>query len=118
MLVNINENSFEVKLAITPNAIREGMMNKRFDDSFEGILFLMPNVQEQCFWMKNCIIPLDIIFIQNETISEIHSNCPPCKDEECQSYCGYGSKVLEIAGGRCEELGIKKGDSVNFKLFY
>jgi len=118
MLVNINGNPFEVKLAVTPYAIREGMMGKRFDENFQGMLFLMPNVGNHCFWMKNCLIPLDILYIEEDRISKIHSNCEPCRDEDCTSYCGYGSKVLELAGKTCEELGIKEGDTVEFKLFY
>jgi uncharacterized membrane protein (UPF0127 family) len=82
------------------------------------MFFLLPHKGEQSFWMMNCIIPLDIIMIDGSTITEVHSNCEPCDDEyECKSYKGYGNRVLEIAGGTAEKLGIKKGDQVSFSLF-
>jgi uncharacterized membrane protein (UPF0127 family) len=70
--------------------------------------------KKQCFWMKNCIIPLDIIMIKNNVIVNIHSDCPPCTDEDCPSYCGMGNIVLELKGGSCERLNIQPGDTVEY----
>lgn len=93
-------------------------MKKRFDDTFNGMLFLLPSTEDHSFWMFNCIIPLDIIFIDGNEITEIHHDCPPCKiKNECESYIGYGNKVLEVIGGYCKENGIKKGDRISFSIF-
>lgn len=93
-------------------------MGKRFNEEFNGMFFVLPYKGEQSFWMMNCIIPLDIIMIDGDIITTINSNCTPCSDEdECKSYRGYGDKVLEIAGGTADELGIKKGDKISFSLF-
>jgi uncharacterized membrane protein (UPF0127 family) len=62
--------------------------------------------------MKNCVIPLDIIFINNRIITKIHHDCPPCKEDDCPSYCGKGGMILEIMGGSAKELDIKKGDEI------
>ena len=86
------------------------MMGKRFED-FNGMLFLMGD-GKHCFWMKNCIINLDIIFIDNNKITKIHHDCKPCKTEDCDNYCGIGDMILEIPGGYCKELDIKEGDIV------
>jgi hypothetical protein len=68
---------------------------------------------DHCFWMKNCIIPLDIIFIKDNLITKIHHNCPPCETEDCEErYCGEGNLVLEIAGGDSNKNGIKEGDKL------
>lgn len=89
------------------------MMGKRFDDTFNGMLFVMSESIEQSFWMKNCIIPLDIIMINDGSITEIHKNCQPCEEKNpCESYRGFGNMVLEIAGGECDSRGINIGDSI------
>jgi uncharacterized membrane protein (UPF0127 family) len=87
------------------------MMGKRFDKTFNGLVFLMGG-DEQCFWMKNCIIPLDIIFIRNNKIIKIHKDCPPCKSEDCDRYEGEGDMVLEINGGDCDKYDIVEGDKI------
>jgi len=117
MNVIVNNFLFKVKVCSTPSSIMNGMMKKTFDGTYNGMLFFMPEKTEQSFWMYNCLIPLDIIFIDDSTITEIHSNCQPCNDKNnCENYKGYGDMVLELPGGYCEKYGIKKGDNVSFPL--
>ena len=115
MKLGINDNIFKVRIQTSTEEIQEGMMFKKFDKTFNGMFFVMAN-QDHCFWMKNCIIPLDIIFIDNDVITKIHHNCPPCKKNACDFYCGEGNFILEVKGGTCKKLGIKKGDVVTFPL--
>lgn len=115
MNVKIGENIFLVKTLTDKKSQSRGMMGKKFDSSFNGLLFLMGN-DKQCFWMKNCIIPLDILMIRNNVIVNIHHNCPPCDEKHCPSYCGNGNIVLELEGGTCEMLGIEAGDTVEYHL--
>jgi uncharacterized membrane protein (UPF0127 family) len=115
MKISINDNTFKVKTLIDPSSHKIGMMGKKFDESFQGMLFLMGG-KDQCFWMKNCIIPLDIIMIKNNVIVNIHHNCPPCHDDECPTYCGKGNIVLEVEGGTCDKLNIQPGDIINYLL--
>lgn len=112
--LKINDNIFSCKVAASPKERMRGMMGKRFDDSFNAMLFLQ-GYDDHCFWMKNCLIPLDIIFIEDNIIKKIHHNCPPCEDDICdERYCGEGDIVLEISGGNCERLGISEGDEIEF----
>jgi uncharacterized membrane protein (UPF0127 family) len=111
MELTINKNKFKVKTLITSKDTSQGMMNKHFDDTFNGMLFIMSEGQH-CFWMKNCITPLDIIMIENDIITKIHHNCPPCKNKDCRNYCGEGDMILELQGGTCKKLNIKSGDKV------
>ena len=97
MKVKISKNIFKVKTLTDNYSQSVGMMGKK-----------------QCFWMKDCLIPLDILIIKNNVVVNIHENCPPCEEDDCPSYCGRGNIVLEIAGGSCEELGIQPGDSVDY----
>ena len=113
MNVKIKENIFKVKVLTDQKSQSIGMMGKTFDSEFDGLLFLMGG-DKQCFWMKNCIIPLDIIIIRNNVIVNIHHDCPPCRGNECPSYCGNGNIVLEVEGGTCEDLSIEAGDVVEY----
>ena len=69
MNISIGDNTFKIKLAISEKERANGMMKKRFDDTFDGMLFLEKS-GNHCFWMKNCIISLDIIFIKNNIITK------------------------------------------------
>jgi uncharacterized membrane protein (UPF0127 family) len=111
MRITINKNKFDVKTVMSSKDISKGMMNKKFDDTFNGMLFIMSEGQH-CFWMKNCIIPLDIVFIDNGIITKIHHNCPPCQKNNCGNYCGEGNFVLELQGGTCKNLDIIIGDEI------
>lgn len=111
MIININDNIFKVKIAKTPKETQRGMMGRDFDETFNGMLFLMDEGQH-CFWMKNCIIPLDIIFIKNNKISKVHNNCKPCKNPECDRYTGNGDMILELKGGTCIKYDITEGDTI------
>jgi uncharacterized membrane protein (UPF0127 family) len=118
MKVKIGNNIFNVKVRHDDKGRAEGMMGKNFTDKYNGMLFIMDD-DTNCFWMKKCTIPLDVIFIEGLTISKIHHNCPPCKskkDEDCENYCGRGRLILEIRGGSAEELKIKKGDEIKLLL--
>lgn len=109
--IKINNNLFNVIPVLTDKDIQNGMMGKSFNDGFNGMLFFMGSGNHS-FWMKNCNISLDIIFIDNMKVSTIHKNCPPCRDEECERYNGTGDLVLEINGGDCDKYDIQVGDSV------
>jgi uncharacterized membrane protein (UPF0127 family) len=113
MLLDINNSSFNVKVVVSEKEVQRGMMGKKFNEKFNGMLFIMEG-DEHCFWMKNCITNLDIIFIEDNIITKIHRNCPPCTEEECQNYCGKGEMVLEVQGGTCKSKNIQEGDLVEF----
>ena len=88
MQVIINDNIFDVKCVFTQKDIQNGMKNKKFDN-FDGMLFITKK-QNHSFWMKDCIIPLDIIFIDGDEITEIHHDCEPCRKNDCENF-GYSN---------------------------
>jgi uncharacterized membrane protein (UPF0127 family) len=114
MNIVINNNSYRVKSALTNKDISNGMMNKKFDEDFDGMLFMLDG-RDHSFWMKNCIIPLDIIFINEDVITKIHHNCKPCNQGKCQTYNGNGDIVLELPGGECKKYNINEGDEIIFQ---
>lgn len=114
--VIINNNIFNVKCLLNEKDVSNGMMGKKFDQGYDGMLFLMDR-DDHSFWMVNCITPLDIIFIDGNIITKIHKNCKPCfnkSESDCDRFKGYGDMVLEIKGGDCDRYGISDGMKVNF----
>jgi uncharacterized protein len=113
--VCINENCFKVETANTPEERSRGLMNKESLAESSGMLFVFDEEGIYSFWMKNTLIPLDIVWInKNKEIIYIEKNAQPCKTESCQNYgpaqrCKY---VLEINGGLTDKLNIKAGDKL------
>jgi len=113
MNVFVNDNMFKVRVCVSPETIQKGMMGQKFNSDFNGMLFMMGNNEEQSFWMKNCVVHLDIIFINDDVITKIHHNCKPCLSDDCNHYEGNGEMVLELQGGDCKKYGIKEGDTIS-----
>jgi uncharacterized membrane protein (UPF0127 family) len=79
-----------------------------------GMLFPYEPPQNASFWMKNTLIPLDIIFIRADgTIAMIAADTVPMSLDPIASLEPVGA-VLEIAGGRAAELGVQAGDKVTW----
>ena len=110
MKVKINNNLFDVKTLLTSKDTQKGMMGKRFN-GFDGMLFFMKK-EPHSFWMKNFVVHLDIIFINDDSIEKIHHNCKPCMSEDCERYDGYGDLILELPGGTCKKYDIKEGNNI------
>ena len=79
-----------------------------------GMIFPYDPSQEVAFWMKNTLIPLDIIFIRSDGIIVRIANAKPLDETPLPS--GEPIRlVLEIRGGRAAELGIRPGDLVDWR---
>lgn len=108
MNVKIKDKTYNLEVMDTEEEKSKGMMGRT--DINGGMLFNVGKGHHS-FWMKNCLIPLDIVFINNNRITKIHENCQPC-DECTERYTGLGDKVLEFPGGTAK--GWKMGDKVIF----
>lgn len=111
MNLKISNQDFPVDLKTTPEDISTGMMGK---DNLEGCMGFKLKKGYHVFHMKNCVIPLDIVFVLNGRISKIHRDCQPCNDEECQKYAGPADHVFEFPAGTSENF--KEGDRANLYL--
>ncbi|MDP2909631.1 MAG: DUF192 domain-containing protein, partial [bacterium] len=81
-----------------------------------GMLFVFDKEDFYSFWMKNTLMPLDMIWInENNKIVYIQKNARPCETEKCQNYATpeKAKYVLEINAGLADKYGIKIGDIVN-----
>ncbi|WP_240913759.1 DUF192 domain-containing protein [Sphingomonas sp. HDW15A] len=106
---------FTVEVARTPEEQTYGLMNRGSLDPDRGMIFPYDPPQEVAFWMKNTLIPLDIIFIApGGRILNIAANTTPLSLEPVPS-AGPVEAVLELAGGRAAELGMAAGDQVDWR---
>ncbi|HEX6160984.1 MAG TPA: DUF192 domain-containing protein [Thermoanaerobaculia bacterium] len=83
-----------------------------------GMLFFFPEPGEYPFWMRNTLIPLDMIWIDDQKkIVAMHQNVQPCRTAECPNYPprAISRYVLEVAGGVAKEHGLKVGDVLRFE---
>jgi uncharacterized membrane protein (UPF0127 family) len=91
-----------------------GMMHRKSIGEREGMIFLFPRETQLSFWMRNTLIPLDIIFIRaDHTILGVVENAVPQTDTP-RFIRGNSQFVLEIAGGAAAKLGIQAGQTVDF----
>ena len=102
---------FIVEVARSPEEQATGLMNRQSLAPDRGMVFPYDPPQMAAFWMKNTLIPLDMIFIRADgTVANIETAVP--LSLESVPSAGDVAAVLEIAGGRSAELGIKAGDRV------
>lgn len=104
--------SFKVELADTPQTRAIGLMNRASMPRFSGMLFIYERPQALAFWMRNTLIPLDMLFVEpSGRIAKIHANAVPLDETPIEGGQGL-SHVLEINGGLAAQLGISEGDTL------
>ena len=105
---------FRAEVAASPEAQNRGLMFRTELGPDEGMIFPSDPPQARSFWMKNTPLPLDIIFIGTDgRILNIAAMTTPYSLDSVVS-AGVASAVLELNGGRAEELGIEAGDQVEW----
>jgi len=108
------EHRFTVQVAASFDEQEKGLMFRRSLPANDGMVFPYDPPQEVSFWMKNTLIPLDMIFIRPDgriariTTARALDLTPVPSGEPI-------SAVLEIRGGRAAELGIRAGDAVDWR---
>lgn len=108
---------FKVELADDDVSRARGMMFRTSMAADAGMLFDFKQEQMASFWMRNTLIPLDMLFIKTDgTILNIHQRAIP-RDETGINSAGPVRAVLELNGGTVARLGIKPGDRVEHPIF-
>ncbi len=106
---------FDVELAETAEDRSEGLMNRASLDKNRGMLFIFEKEEVYPFWMKNTLIPLDIVWLDNDgRVVYISKDNQPCDQYNC-FMINPGVKaryVLEINAGLCDEMGLKIGEKL------
>ena len=105
---------FTVEMARTPAQQEQGLMNRRALAPDAGMLFPFDPPRPASFWMRNTLIPLDMLFIRPDgSIARIAANTVPMSETPV-AVTEAVTAVLEIPGGRAAQLGIREGDRVTW----
>jgi uncharacterized membrane protein (UPF0127 family) len=106
---------FIVEIARTPAQQAQGLMNRQSLDPDRGMIFPYDTPVAASFWMKNTLIPLDMIFIRADgTVARIEANTVPLSLDPVPAGEPV-TAVLELAGGRSAELNIAPGAKVDWQ---
>lgn len=105
---------FIVEVARSPGEQARGLMFRDHLAPDRGMLFPFDPPSPASFWMKNTLIPLDMIFIRADgTVARIAENTVPQSLESVESGEPV-SAVLEIAGGRARQIGLRPDDRISW----
>lgn len=103
---------FSIELADTPQEQAQGLMHRAEMPLSAGMYFVNARPRRTSFWMRNTLIPLDMLFIDAAgVVQRIHSNAIPHDETPIPSGASVLT-VLEINGGLAERLGITEGSQV------
>ncbi len=107
-----NTHIFDIEIAQTSQERAQGLMYRQTIADNQGILFLFPHLKKQCFWMKNTLMPLDILMIDdNGEIVEILYDMKP-QSKQCRCSNKPVSRAIELKAGICHDRGIRPGDKI------
>jgi hypothetical protein len=107
----------QVEIARTPVERARGLMFRADLPEDRGMLFIFERPGENQFWMKNTLIPLDILWMDDrKRIIHIESQVPPCKLDPCPVYgpSAESHYVLEVKAGVAHKRGLRVGMPLQF----
>lgn len=107
-----------LEIADTEPIRQRGLMFRAHLAPNEGMIFVFPEPGDYPFWMKNTLIPLDMIWLDGRRrIVAIARSVPPCKADPCPSYPpdAIASYVIEVVSGFARQHGVAVGDVVTLE---
>ena len=114
--LNAGMHVIDAQVALTPQERQIGLMQRKNMPQHEGMLFVFEQASEQCFWMKNTLLPLTAAFVADDgTIV----NTVDMKPETTDSHCSAKPVryVLEMNKGWFAKKGIKQGSKLSGPMF-
>lgn len=108
---------FGIEVVADDEQRAQGLMFRDHLRPNTGMLFVFPSDGEYSFWMKNTLIPLDMLWIDvNQTVVHVKHDVQPCRTDDCPTYSpGVSARyVLELAAGEAKKHNLKAGDKLTF----
>jgi uncharacterized membrane protein (UPF0127 family) len=109
---------FSAELATDDAQRQRGLMMRQSLPADHGMLFVFPRTEPQAFWMKNTLIPLDMLYFDApRRLVSMQLNVPPCQADPCPVYPSEGPAryVLELSGGTARRIGVQPGDELKIE---
>jgi len=109
---------FEVSIAQTPDQRSQGLMFEKSLDDYRGMLFVFQEEDIHGFWMKNMLIPLDIIWMnESKEVVFIKKNAQPCQ-QDCLviSPLQEAKYVLELNANMVDNIHLQVGDELSLEI--
>lgn len=107
----------DIELALDDTERTQGLMYRKSMDDGKGMLFIFDREEIQSFWMKNTVLPLDIMYVNTDfKIVKIFKNTVPFSETSLPSE-RPAKYVVEVAGGFADRYKIKEGDKIKFDKF-
>ncbi len=115
--VELKGKHFDVEIAADDASRARGLMFRDSMPDDHGMLFLFERPTVRTFWMKNCRMPLDILYFDEKyKLVSMSQRTPPCRSlgDDCPNYpsSGPAQYVLELNAGVADKLGLKQGDEL------
>jgi uncharacterized membrane protein (UPF0127 family) len=110
--------TYSLEVVRTPEEQAQGLMFRESLSEKTGMLFPFTDNGVHRFWMKNTMIPLDMVWMDAQgRVLFVSADTPPCKADPCPSYGPIvpAASVLEIAGGMAAKEKISVGAVLQFK---
>ena len=117
--VCFGRNCFDVEIVQTDEERMRGLQYRESLGQDSGMLFIFKEDKQYSFWMKDTLIPLDIIWLDyTGRVVHIESDVPPCQSDPCPNYVPASPAfyVLEINAGEAAKQKIAVGDKAEFHL--
>jgi len=108
----------DLELALTPQEVTDGLMFRPSLPEKRGMLFIFEVDRYPAFWMKNTLIPLDLIFLDSTgLVVDVVANVPPCAADPCPTYSptNPARAVLEVGAGVAAAHGVATGTAITFE---
>ncbi len=116
--VQLHGHRFSTEFATDDASRARGLMMRPTLAADHSMLFAFSYTAPQAFWMKNTLIPLDILFFDAERrLVSMQLNVPPCKADPCPTYPSEAPAryVLELSAGTAQRIGVKTGDELTIE---
>lgn len=109
------DHQVKVEVVTKPADQALGLMYRRHLADDSGMLFIFRQEERQSFWMKNTLIPLDMIFVSADLIIVDITTMQPCRTDPCPDYTSRqpAKYVLEVNAGYCRSHSIAIGDRIS-----